>query len=180
MDENRMNCQCCPNHCEAGALQCGKGRAYFSQEENNRSGRTEECGRNDRSRHNGRHHESVSHAEADSRTDLPRSHTQGEGRQSHGGRELGDPRRCRGMEAHGRNGEMREHRCRSFGMEEKLQGQLRACGHFLHYNMGEKAGQARILSALLERGTIPQRELPDSLEVGSGSLRESLNKVAAD
>ena len=33
MDENRMNCPCCPNHCEAGALQCGKGRAYFSVEE---------------------------------------------------------------------------------------------------------------------------------------------------
>ena len=180
MDENRMNCPCCPNHCEAGALQCGKGRAYFSQEENNRSGRTEECGRNDRSRHNGRHHESVSHAEADSRTDLPRSHTQGEGRQSHGGRELGELRRCRGMEAHGRNGEMREHRCRSFGMEEKLQGQLRACGHFLHYNMGEKAGQARILSALLESGTITQRELQDILEVRSGSLSEILNKVEAN
>lgn len=62
-----------------------------------------------------------------------------------------------------------------FVIEEKLQGQLRACGHFLHYNMGQKVGQARILTVLLERGIITQRELQDILEVRSGSLSEILN-----
>lgn len=33
MEENRTTCPCCPNHCEADALQCGKGRAYFGKEE---------------------------------------------------------------------------------------------------------------------------------------------------
>ena len=78
------------------------------------------------------------------------------------------------MEAHGRNCEMGE--CRhGFVIEEKLQGQLRACGHILHYNMGQKVGQARILTVLLERGIITQRELQDILEVRSGSLSEILN-----
>ena len=83
------------------------------------------------------------------------------------------------MDAHGRNCEMGERR-HGLVIEEKLQGQLRACGHFLHYNMGQKVGQARILSVLLERGTITQRELQDILEVRSGSLSEILNKVEAD
>lgn len=155
MDENKTTCPCCPNQCEAGALQCGKGRAYFRNEDN---GGSERSNRNE-SEHN---------------------HHQGEGRLNHGGRrELGEHRRGRSMEAHGRNCEMGERR-HGFVIEEKLQGQLRACGHFLHYNMGQKVGQARILSVLLERGTITQRELQDILEVRSGSLSEILNKVEAD
>lgn len=69
---------------------------------------------------------------------------------------------------------------RGFAAKDRLQGQLCACSRYLHYNMGEKAGQARILSALLESGTVTQRELQDILEVRSGSLSEILNKVEAD
>ena len=150
MDENKTTCPCCPNQCEAGALQCGKGRAYFRNEDN---GGSERSNRNE-SEHN---------------------HHQGEGRLNHGGRrELGEHRRGRSMEAHGRNCEMGERR-HGFVIEEKLQGQLHACGHILHYNMGQKVGQARILTVLLERGIITQRELQDILEVRSGSLSEILN-----
>lgn len=139
MDENRTTCPCCPNHCEAGALQCKKGRAYFRDEENDRS-------------------EGSNRGES-SRKDFRHNHRD---------------------ETHGKNREPREHRRHGFIIEEKLQGQMRACGHFLHYNMGQKAGQARILSALLKSGTITQRELQDILEVRSGSLSEILNKVEAD
>ena len=51
MDENKTTCPCCPNQCEAGALQCGKGRAYFRNEDN---GGSERSNRNE-SEHN--HHQ---------------------------------------------------------------------------------------------------------------------------
>lgn len=66
MDENKTTCPCCPNQCEAGALQCGKGRAYFRNEDNGGSERS-------------------------NRNESEDNHHQGEGRQNHGGRrELGN------------------------------------------------------------------------------------------
>lgn len=155
MEENRTTCPCCPNHCESGALQCGKGRAYF---ENG----GQHCG--DGGDNRGENRES--HREGSREGKRP-DHRMNENRRCHGEEHFhGEGRRERGE--HGRNG---------FVIEEKLQGQLRACGRFLHYNMGEKAGQARIISVLMERGAITQRELQDILEVRSGSLSEILNKV---
>ena len=57
---------------------------------------------------------------------------------------------------------------------------LRACGHFLHFNMGGKAGRKRVLATLLREGEISQRTLQDLLDFQSRSLRELLAKIEAD
>ena len=57
---------------------------------------------------------------------------------------------------------------------------LRACGHFLHFNMGGKAGRKRVLATLLPEGEISQRTLQDLLDIQSGSLSEILAKIEAD
>ena len=57
---------------------------------------------------------------------------------------------------------------------------LRVCGHFLHFNMGGKAGRKRILAVLLREGEISQRTLQDLLDIQSGSLSEILAKIEAD
>ena len=57
---------------------------------------------------------------------------------------------------------------------------LRACGHFLHFNMGGKAGRKRVLATLLREGEISQRTLQDLLDIQSGSLSEILAKIEAD
>ena len=57
---------------------------------------------------------------------------------------------------------------------------LRACGHFLHFNMGGKAGRKRVLATLLQEGEISQRTLQDLLDIQSGSLSEILAKIEAD
>lgn len=57
---------------------------------------------------------------------------------------------------------------------------LRACGHFLHFNMGGKAGRKRVLATLLREGEISQRTLQDLLDIQSGSLSEILVKIEAD
>ena len=57
---------------------------------------------------------------------------------------------------------------------------LRACGHFLHFNMGGKAGRKRVLATLLREGEISQRTLQDLLDIQSGSLSEILAKSEAD
>lgn len=57
---------------------------------------------------------------------------------------------------------------------------LRACGHFLHFNMGGKAGRKRVLATLLREGEISQRTLQDLLDIQSGSLSEILAKNEAD
>ncbi len=67
----------------------------------------------------------------------------------------------------------------SLTLEEKLVMQLRACGHYFRYGMGQKSGQQRILSLLSERGGLTQRELQDMLGVQPGSLSEILSKVEA-
>lgn len=57
---------------------------------------------------------------------------------------------------------------------------LRACGHFLHFNMGGKAGRKRVLATLVREGEISQRTLQDLLDIQSGSLSEILAKIEAD
>lgn len=90
--------------------------------------------------------------------------------------ELGEHRRGRSMEAHGRNVREWESAVTVLQCEEKLQGQPRACGHFLPlYNMGQKVGQARILSVWKSVEPLPAGYLI-LLEVRSGSLSEILNK----
>ncbi len=61
--------------------------------------------------------------------------------------------------------------------EHLLAARLRACGHFLYYQTGGKAGQRRILVTLLKRGELTQKELQDALEISSGALSEILQKI---
>lgn len=64
-----------------------------------------------------------------------------------------------------------------FTQEHLLAARLRACGHFLYYQTGGKAGQRRILVTLLKRGELTQKELQDALEISSGALSEILQKI---
>lgn len=57
---------------------------------------------------------------------------------------------------------------------------LRRCGHFLHYKMGDKAGQRRIFFALLKQGEVLQRDLQDMLGVQSGSISEIVGKMESE
>ncbi len=61
--------------------------------------------------------------------------------------------------------------------EHALASRLRACGHFLYYQTGGKAGQRRILVTLLKREGLTQKELQDVLEISSGALSEILQKM---
>ena len=61
--------------------------------------------------------------------------------------------------------------------EHSLATRLRACGHFLYYQTGGKAGQRRILVTLLKRQNLTQKELQDTLEISSGALSEILQKM---
>ena len=55
MNENtNQSCPCCPNHCPSGALQCGKGRAYFSE-----ASETNQPGSDERDTQNASHHHSA-------------------------------------------------------------------------------------------------------------------------
>lgn len=61
--------------------------------------------------------------------------------------------------------------------EHALASRLRACGHFLYYQTGGKAGQRRILVTLLKREGLTQKELQEALEISSGALSEILQKM---
>lgn len=61
--------------------------------------------------------------------------------------------------------------------EHVLAARLRACGHFLYYQTGGKAGQRRILVTLLKHESLTQKELQDALEISSGALSEILGKM---
>lgn len=61
--------------------------------------------------------------------------------------------------------------------EHALASSLRACGHFLYYQTGGKAGQRRILVTILKREGLTQKELQDALEISSGALSEILQKM---
>lgn len=60
-------------------------------------------------------------------------------------------------------------------MPERIIEYLGACGRFLHYKMGEKAGRRRIFTILSKA-----KELQDILGICSGSLSEILAKMEAD
>ena len=64
-------------------------------------------------------------------------------------------------------------------MPERIIEYLGACGRFLHYKMGEKAGRRRIFTILSKAKELPQRELQDILGICSGSLSEILAKMEA-
>lgn len=61
--------------------------------------------------------------------------------------------------------------------EHTLAIQLKACGRFLYYQVGGKAGQQRILMRLDSHGKSTQKELQDVLEISSGALSEILQKM---
>lgn len=65
-------------------------------------------------------------------------------------------------------------------MPERIIEYLGACGHFLHFKMGEKAGRRRIFTILSKQKELPQRQLQDILGICSGSLSEILAKMEAD
>ncbi len=65
-------------------------------------------------------------------------------------------------------------------LPERIIAYLGACGYFLHYKMGEKAGRRRIFTVLSKAKELPQRELQDILGICSGSLSEILAKMEAD
>ncbi len=61
--------------------------------------------------------------------------------------------------------------------EHVLAIRLKTCGRFLHYQVGGKAGQQRILMRLNSHGHTTQKELQDVLEISSGALSEILQKM---
>jgi len=61
--------------------------------------------------------------------------------------------------------------------EHILAVRLKACGRFLFYQVGGKAGQQRILVTLHTLGHMTQRELQDRLEISSGAMSEILQKM---
>lgn len=58
--------------------------------------------------------------------------------------------------------------------------QLRACGHFLYYRMGGRAGRQRILIVLSRYEEILQKDLQDLLQIQSGSLSEVIIRLEAE
>ena len=144
MNENtNQSCPCCPNNCPSDALQCGKGRAYFSE-----ASETNQPGSDERDTQNASHHHSA-HARHE------------EFRERRGRRNGREPF----PEHFFPDGQ-------SLTGEEQLFEQFRACAHALHHPGNGKSGQLRILSILAARSPITQRQLMDILDVRSGSLSE--------
>ena len=63
--------------------------------------------------------------------------------------------------------------------DSELYTVMRVCAHNLHKLSDGRAGQRRLISILLEKDGIPQRELQDIVVVRSGSLSEVLGKLEA-
>ncbi|MGI6238389.1 MAG: MarR family winged helix-turn-helix transcriptional regulator [Christensenellales bacterium] len=63
--------------------------------------------------------------------------------------------------------------------DRELYSAMRLCGHHLHRMTDGRAGQGRLLSILLERDGITQREMQDIVDVRSGTLSEVLGKLEA-
>ena len=61
--------------------------------------------------------------------------------------------------------------------EHNIAIRLKACGRFLYYQIGGKAGQQRILMRLNTHGKTTQKELQDVLEISSGATSEILQKM---
>ena len=58
-------------------------------------------------------------------------------------------------------------------MPERIIEYLGACGRFLHYKMGEKAGRRRIFTILSKAKELPQRELQDILGIAPARSAKS-------
>ena len=159
MNENtNQSCPCCPNHCPSDALQCGKGRAYFSE-----ASETNQPGSDERDTQNASHHHSA-HARHEELRERNEEFRERRGRRN--GREP-----------------FPEHFFpdgQSLTGEEQLFERFRACAHALHHPGNGKSGQLRILSILSARSPITQRQLMDILDVRSGSLSEILGKMEAE
>ena len=65
-------------------------------------------------------------------------------------------------------------------LTHRIIGNLRMCGHFLYFKMGDRAGRRRIFAALLHNGPMPQKEIQDMLGIKSGSISEILAKIEAE
>lgn len=124
MNENtNQSCPCCPNHCPSDALQCGKGRAYFSE-----ASETNQPGSDERDTQNASHHHSA-HARHEELRERHEEFRERRGRRN--GREpfpehfFPDGQPLTG--------------------EEQLFEQFRACAHALHHPGNGKSGQLRIL-----------------------------------
>ncbi len=72
--------------------------------------------------------------------------------------------------------ERREHYA-SLGLREKVTFQLKALGHILRMMPETRDGQNRVLSILLEKGTLSQRELMELADIRSASLSELIAKL---
>lgn len=59
-------------------------------------------------------------------------------------------------------------------------GQLRFCGHFLHYRMGERYGRRRILTYIEDHPEMLQSELQEILGIRSASISEMIINLEAD
>lgn len=59
-------------------------------------------------------------------------------------------------------------------------GQLRFCGHFLHYRMGERHGRRRILTYIDDHPEMLQSELQEILGIRSASISEMIINLEAD
>ena len=72
-----------------------------------------------------------------------------------------------------------ERRERYAGLDtrEKITFQLKALGHILRMLPGTRDGQNRVLSILLEKGTLSQRELMELASIRSASLSELVAKL---
>jgi DNA-binding MarR family transcriptional regulator len=64
-----------------------------------------------------------------------------------------------------------------YQQEHNIAIRLKACGRFLYYQIGGKAGQQRILMRLHNHGQTTQKELQDVLEISSGATSEILQKM---
>ena len=64
-----------------------------------------------------------------------------------------------------------------YQQEHTLAIRLKTCGRFLHYQVGGKAGQQRILMRLQSHEQTTQKELQEVLEISSGALSEILQKM---
>lgn len=71
----------------------------------------------------------------------------------------------------------RRERYASLGLKEKITFQLKALGHILRMMPGTRDGQNRVLSILLDKGTLSQRELMELADIRSASLSELVMKL---
>lgn len=58
-----------------------------------------------------------------------------------------------------------------------LDDKLKFCGRYIKHSKCNKNSQENILKILLEKGSIPQKELKDLLNIKGGSLSELISKL---